>query len=799
MRLRRTKRGLLTTCISRERSGFPTAVFAVCLALASALHSTPVGKAFGQSGDSIVIVVAEGESVRQISEKYLGDPDLWPIILRANNLQDITDLTSGQSLTLPVSEIQAAKQSLAVSLTEIQSANHQGAQLFAPKLIETAIGYRDEALAKHNGGSWSETLSLANLSLASAASARQVSEKNRDQSAEARLNDRQGWVEGQRPEELLWSDRKLNAILREEEKIRTLSRSTAQVVFRDASRLRLNANSQAVIQRIRFDPLKRREEAEINLVTGDFYAILGAESSRNRLEVQLPNVDAKIDSGDFWVSHDRTGAKFTNYDSRPVTVSAGGETIELGRNQGAFVRDGTAASEKFDVKPATKLVSPRDDQTIYGRKIQFKWEPVDDASAYWIEIAFDHGFDRMRESRWGIAESTVQDIELAPGTYYWRIAALDAFGLPGNRSKTGRFDVEIDDAPPFLEIRTPSDSQILRQPAYTISGEAEPGVRVTVNGQPTEIDKDGRFALQLIADEGVNDVVVAATDAAGNATERTVRFQFMPDRNATVAYEKSIPRIADRHFLTGGDKIRISGVAAGNAQFIVKDGSGTKRVSTRTDKQGQFAVSLPLFGEAEDFEVSVILASGYSYRDSFRVELDKTPPQLRHDETPPRLASSPELKLRGEIDSDAELTLNGELVNLEDRRFNVVLQLIPGPNLFQLVATDKVGNVTVEKWIVTLDREAPEVVDRRIDRKDSGDGQFLTVLIKARDASGLAKTAPFRVFVADKVFPGMLRYNRATKSYQGGLRIPGLTKGLMATALVELTDDAGNTKSVELN
>lgn len=799
MSLRRTRHGFSSASALRQRAGNLTAALAVLFGAAAAGIAGPDAKALAQASEGIVISVREGDSLRQISQRYLGDPDLWPIILRANDLEDVTDLTGGQVLTLPVSEIQAAKQALAVSLTEIQSANHQGAQLFAPKLIEMAISYRNEALAKNNGGAWRETLSLANLSLTSATSARRVSTENRDKAAEARLSDRQGWVEGQRPEELLWSDRKLNAILREEEKIRTLSRSTAQVVFRDASRLRLNANSQAVIERIRFDPLKRREEAEINLVAGDFYAILGAETSRNRLEVQVPNVDAKIDSGDFWVSHDDSGAKFTNYDTRPVTVSAGGETIELGRNQGAFIRDGAAANDKFDVKPPTRLVSPSDDQTLYGRKIQFKWEPVDGASAYWLEIAFDHGFDRMRESRWGIAESTIGDIELAPGTYYWRVAALDAFGLPGSRSRTGRFNVDIDDAPPFLDIRTPANGEILREPGYMISGEAEPGAGVTVDGRATETDKDGRFALRLIADEGDNLVEVAATDAAGNTTERTVRFRFMPDRIASISYDKSIPRIADRHFLTGSDKIRISGVAAAGAQFVVTDGSGAERAATHTDKEGLFAVNLPLIADREEFLVTVTVASGYSYQESFRVEQDRTAPRIRHDAAPPRLAASAKLHLRGEIDSDAELTLNKEPVKLTERRFNVVLQLIPGPNLFELVATDAVGNVTVEKWIVTLDQDAPEVVDRRIDRKDSGDGQFLTIYVTARDASGLAKTAPLKVIIADKVFPGMLRYNRATKSYQGGLRIPGLTGTAAATALVELTDDAGNTKSVELN
>ncbi len=101
---------------------------------------------------------------------------------------------------------------------------------------------------------------------------------------------------GQKIQENSWTDRELNSVLNEQEKLRTLSDSTAQVVFRDASRLRLNPNSQAVIQRMRDDPLSRRKEAQISLVEGDFYALLAPESERSKLEVSLKNVDAKIDS-----------------------------------------------------------------------------------------------------------------------------------------------------------------------------------------------------------------------------------------------------------------------------------------------------------------------------------------------------------------------------------------------------------------------------------------------------------------------------------------------------------------------
>ncbi len=93
----------------------------------------------------------------------------------------------------------------------------------------------------------------------------------------------------------MWSERPLNTVLIEEEKVRTLSRSTAQITFRDDSRLRLNANSQAVIQRMRVDPLSREEEAKVSLVEGDFYALLAGKSQRKSFELEVPEVETEIE------------------------------------------------------------------------------------------------------------------------------------------------------------------------------------------------------------------------------------------------------------------------------------------------------------------------------------------------------------------------------------------------------------------------------------------------------------------------------------------------------------------------
>ncbi|MEP2182785.1 FecR family protein, partial [Roseibium sp.] len=342
--------------------------------------------------------------MRRIAETYLGDADLWPAILKASGLETLSDLDPGQILTVPTDEVSAARSALSSSLVRIQEANAIGAQVFAYETITEAISLHDSALDAEKKRNWPETLALAVDADSAAGEAYLLAAENRDKAAEARLSDRQGWVEGQRPEDLGWDDRELNAILVEEEKVRTLSRSTAQITFRDSGRLRLNANSHAVIQRMRVDPLKKREDAKVSLVEGDFYALLGGNSNRKSLEVDVPDVSAKIDSGDFWVRQDVSGAKFTNYDDETVEISARGGQVSLGRNEGVVIRAGENPRAKINVLTSPVLQAPSDDGLVFNASANLSWQATDGASGYWVEVARDANFNQMVDSASGLVE-----------------------------------------------------------------------------------------------------------------------------------------------------------------------------------------------------------------------------------------------------------------------------------------------------------------------------------------------------------------------------------------------------------
>ncbi len=757
------------------------------------------GPALAQTDESgfLVVTIGSDDTIREVAEKYLSDPDLWPEILRSSGVESIADLRPGMELRIPVNEITSANQALVESLGQIQKANLAGAQIFAPDEIGRAVDLHEQALEKRILREWLATRSLAEASFTEATIAIAVAERNRDRAAEALVTDRNGSVEGQRPEDLAWRDLQLRSILIEEEKVRTLSDSTAQITFRDASRLRLNANSNAVIRQMRFDPLSKREEAKVSLIEGDFYALLAGESDdRSRFSVEIQDVDAVIDSGDFWVSNAAGSAKFANYDDALVQVAANGGAVTLGRNEGTVVDQGEKPRAALAVLPPPVLAGPDDEGMVYVTAPALSWAAVEGSAGYWLEIASDQNFERVVENAFGIGGPAHTSKPLAAGDYFWRVSALDGFGLPGERSETWRFRVTPDDTAPFLRIDRPARGAIFREASIDVSGESEPGADVSVDAGTVEVGVSGAFRATIIATPGQNTLVITATDPAGNVTTDERRFVYMPDENSVVAYDPAIPRLAPAHFLSNGDVLSLAGTTTADSAIEIRSGD-TVRAAAVSDAAGAFRVNVPLATDAETFTFAVIAPSGFATLEEFAVTVDREAPAIALDPLLPWLTAEETIRIAGTTDLAARLTLNGADVAATDGRFDASVTLAPGENLIELIATDPAGNVRVEKAVVRLDRDPPSLVSADVAPSTGGGQAVLAIEVVADDASGLAKAAPFVVVAGENSYEGYLRYNKAAKRYRGTVVVPEADLAAARLARVELQDDAGNRQVFE--
>src|SRR5215470_17145912 len=222
-----------------------------------------------------------------------------------------------------------------------------------------------------------------------------------------------------------------------------------------------------------------------------------------------------------------------NYRGR-TTVSTGKETVVL---EGREKVSADAASRQFTAKvvlpDSPQPLLPADNR-IYdlktGDQVELKWTKVPDAVRYRLQIS---------RSRLFVPDSTEVDLDdrvqtqsrvkvSKEGSYFWRVAAIDANGVASDWSLVRRFKMLTEPVkagggegtPPELTVFPPQQMGNI----FLIYGKTEPGAIVTVNAEPADVEPDGSFKKTITVErDGASVLVVKSVDASGNETVKRVR------------------------------------------------------------------------------------------------------------------------------------------------------------------------------------------------------------------------------------------------------------------------------------
>lgn len=731
----------------------------------------------------------EADTLRGLVGKYLHDPDLWPLVLALNNIASPADLRPGTELALPVRQVTVADQALMNSLHDIQAATAEGARIFAPVEIGQALENRDAAILQRERGEWRQAVSSAAEASDFAREALEISVAQRDRAAEAVVSDVQGRVEGRAPAEQAWSNRLPNDVLVEYEKLRTLSNSSTQITFRDLSRLRLNPNSNATIQRMRSDPLTGGEVAKVSLAEGDFYALLNQLSDRTSFEIEVPGVETTTNSADFWVRKDAESARFVNYDSAGLQIARGSEVITLGKNEGAVLTG--AGTRRALVLDRPLPMAPAPGAIIYTAAAPLAWQKLEGARGYWLEVAEDPGFNKMIFSRWEVEAQGVSMTGLEPGHYYWRVAGLDALGLPGAWSTPRDFTLRVDTTPPFLALMSPADGTLVTVPEVEVLGASELSAKVVLNGDPLKLGADGSFLARLTLEPGENRIELAATDPAGNQSNRSLTVSYRPAATVGILLSDAIPRVEGALASRSGElTVAAKTDAAPETVAVVSGEAGFELLRTRVGAAGELNFTIPVKPERQRFTI-VVLGPGGTVEGQldFVALSDRIAPEVTLDLPPPQVTGEAGLRLSGAAGDAAALELNGSAVALDAGRFDLTLPLVAGRNAVELTARDAVGNVSHTRFDVFLDLDPPEVTRVDLGRPQGVAGP-IELRVEAHDPSGLRQAAPFVLSIDGEEVRGFLHCDGAVGSCQASLPP---RPGKLRLIEVVIEDYAGNT------
>jgi len=763
----------------------------------SALSLIGATLAFPQTTGDRIITVAEGQTIRDIARDVLGEPDLWKEILSANRLSAPSDLQVGMKLTIPVRAIKFSKAKLDSADEELQAATDVGAQVFAGTTIANAISAYNEAVTARKNGDWDDCIEKAQNAIRLAQAAHQETLEKRNTTADAVVTDRSGTVEKRAPDDLVWKDISLYSKLYENNRVRTLSKSYAEVTFQDQSQIRLNENSQAVIQKMRVDLLKKKRDSSVSLEKGAAFALLQTNQKKKKFDLNIPGVQAEINSRNFWVEKAESQTKIANYEGE-IKLSSGGKDVILGDNQGSVVNSSGKLGKAKNLLSTPELVSPEKNTVLTGGRTTFLWKPVEGAVRYMLQVSVDYSFTNVFLNKDSIATATYSVDGLADGAYYWSVAAVDQDGFPGPYSLRGFFYVFSDTSKPFLYVRAPREQQIVRDRQVEVTGETEHGVKVTLNGAPLALSDSSAFKSPWPLEEGINKLTIEARDGAGNTTRVLRTVIYAANAEVPLTYSPELKQTQPGHFIAPGGAFNFGGTTVAHASVTLRWMPSGDSLRTFAGADGGFRLPIASLNSEGRAVIAVITPAGYIKKDTVSIQLMAAPPAITLDTELPDVALSDSLWIRGRSENVTTLTINGVSIDRPSAAFSHLLRLHSGQNAVEITGADAEGRKAEIHKQVLYDRTPPLLLSASLRNRLAADG-IAEVIIKASDESGLKGTAGFTILVGNEKLSGFARFNDLTKQYEGIVKPADRGAGTVKLLTVVLEDYQGNAKEYSVN
>ena len=782
--------------------------------------------AAAQSQEQVLTVTAEpNQGIRDISAKYLKNPDLWEDILHANGLKTADQVVPGMTLSIPVQAISQANSSLEAATKLIQQATENGAKRFAVAEIDRSVKIKDEAIEKRKAGLWAECTKLANTASDEAKKAYEISLKQQNVAVEAKVDYYQGDVHRRKTADSLWEAISKAAVLAEGETIRTLARSYADLLFSDNGRLKLGENSQAMIRKLRANILDDTEEATVSMSKGVLSALLSGGKKGNQFKLDIPGININNESKQFFVGvgEKGAGARIANYDEGKLEIEAKGGKVVLGKNQGSVVRENQKPSEPTDLLPSPRLIEPSDNAERFNTDIALTWERVPGAESFLLQFSDEETFSKLLweetvpADKKDAASDSVRAMfpsHLGTGTFYWRVSSVSADQLPGPPSSPGYFRVMKDSEPPYLVILSPDQGASFTESFAEISGSTEKDATLSIQDHAVKPDSGGEFRFRCDLSEGENRIVIKAADRAGNVNSLERIISRVTEEKSDLTFDSSLPRAGKNHFLVKNNSFSLTGKTWPRGLVSVrhseKDSSESKEFSAAAvaDDKGMFQINARLSGLKDEFIVTAISPAGETGTENITAEIDDEPPVIRLNEVISSPTAQKKLIIAGETEGAASLTLNGADIPLtvseaksEIRNpkslFNFPFELKAGKNLMRVEARDAVGNISIFEKEILFDSDAPVIAGYDLSQKKAKGGDELRVTVRVKDASSIKKIAPFELKIGESDYAGQMLRSDSGGEYIGVFRVPGNISGTVKLKSITLSDYLGNTKKYD--
>lgn len=328
---------------------------------------------------------------------------------------------------------------------------------------------------------------------------------------------------------LEWRTAEVKTPLRKSDLVRTYPSSSAEIRFFDETRVTVRPDSLITIEETSRDPKStsgkiawRVSSGEINYET--------TQKGAGSTEAVTPTFRLALEGNSTGTMRvDEGGQTAVAQISGVANIQTkSGEKIRLGANEGLRVdAAGKAGAKQVLPEPPTGTVPVGGTLSLSeGAPVVLTWSASSGASLYRLQVEAKGGsgsevvFDRN-----GMTGTTASLPGLGSGEFSFRVAGLTPDGVQGKFSAPVSFRIERL-IPPRPAVTTAGPNLVIeafeaRGNVLRLAGKTEPGARLTVNGDPVNVQPDGSFRefVTLAPKQGEQRVVIRATSASGAITE----------------------------------------------------------------------------------------------------------------------------------------------------------------------------------------------------------------------------------------------------------------------------------------
>jgi len=285
------------------------------------------------------------------------------------------------------------------------------------------------------------------------------------------------------------------------------------------------------------------------------------------------------------------------------------------------------------------------------------------------------------------------------------VRAFDSASYPsGLYANVTITNVTVDTTPPTLGIIQPMKDIITNQTQITVLGTTDPDVvSLTLNGEELQYF-GGTFNKNMILNEGVNNIVIIATDYAGNFANVTRKITV--DTIAPIVVVKHPPN----DYYTNQSKIQMGGVTDRSGVTMTVDGDPVD--SLQSDGTWSHEVDLlkgwnPIVIDAVDVALNHRIITHRIYYDPDPPRINVIKPEAGD------IVNSSVFVIMGNTDADVsnqQIKVNGIWIGLENSVFDSEFTLLEeGPTNLTFFARDWAGNTRTVIVPIIIDTTPPTI------------------------------------------------------------------------------------------